>query len=137
MITRKTFLGSLAGLVGIAALGACSSEGSDPDVGVPDGGTPPNADAAIQRDAAAPLDAPAAACAGTGSVSSNHGHVLAVPTADVMAGTEKSYNIRGTSAHPHVVVITASMFATLRTARTLTVTSSLDAGHSHGVTVTC
>jgi len=132
MMTRKQFLGSLAGLAGLAALGACKKEDGD-DV-MPDAPKQPMPDAPLQQP-----DAPVMmACTTAQSmIASNHGHVLTISAADLMAGIEKTYDIRGASAHPHTVTITAAMFAMLKQARTLSVVSSTDANHTHSVTVTC
>lgn len=67
----------------------------------------------------------------------NHGHVLEIPAADLDATTEKTYNIQGTAAHPHTLVFTAAQMAELKGGASVTVTSSLDASHTHDVTVTC
>ncbi|HMY36838.1 MAG TPA: hypothetical protein PKO47_01875 [bacterium] len=70
------------------------------------------------------------------SISGNHGHTLSVSKADVAAGTEKTYNITGSSAHSHSVTITAEHFAQLA-ANTSIVITSTPSGHSHQVTVSC
>jgi hypothetical protein len=135
MMTRKNFLRSFAGL-GIGALViACSKS---------DGAEEPTVDAAKAVDApkspdAPPLDGPpGSVCATTNAmVSANHGHAAAIPAADVMAGVEKSYDIKGGSQHPHTITVTAAMFAMLKAGTMVVVTSSNDAGHTHNVTVTC
>src|SRR5215813_2394247 len=71
------------------------------------------------------------------AISANHGHTLFVPAADVMAATEKSYNIRGTADHPHNITITQAQFGILAQGQTFVVTSTNDAGHTHNVTVAC
>jgi hypothetical protein len=119
-MTRIDFLRTLAG-AGAAALGtsvllACGSDDEDDD-----GGGDPN-------------------CAANGTratIGANHGHALTVAMADVTAAVEKSYDIRGSSDHPHTVTITAAQFATLATNNSLQVSSSSDAGHTHTITVTC
>ncbi|MBA3818434.1 MAG: hypothetical protein H0X17_06045 [Deltaproteobacteria bacterium] len=138
MMTRFQFLRSLAGLgvgvVGVSVLGACSSddEGTNPDAAT----NQPPADAAPGVDA--PADAPAMTCAATtAAIGTNHGHTITVAPADVAAAVDKTYAIKGTSAHPHSVRITAAQFVTLRTTGSLTVSSSTDANHAHTVTVTC
>ena len=70
-------------------------------------------------------------------IASNHGHELVVPVADVEIGQDKTYDIQGTSAHPHTVTLSAADFSVLGTGATVTVTSSNDAGHTHQVTVSC
>jgi len=84
-------------------------------------------------------DAPmTSTCATTNiMIATNHGHAGMVPAADVMAGVEKQYNIKGASAHPHTITVTAAMFAMLKAGSAVMVTSSNDAGHTHVVTITC
>jgi hypothetical protein len=48
-------------------------------------------------------------------ISGNHGHVLMLTVADIMAGTQKCYDVRGTATHSHYITVTAADFATLRT----------------------
>jgi hypothetical protein len=70
-------------------------------------------------------------------IGSNHGHELVVSLADVMAGVEETYGIQGTSMHPHTVTLTAEHFMMLQQGMEVVVDSSMDAGHTHAVTVTC
>lgn len=138
MMTRLQFLRSL-GQLGLAAvvLPACKKDDDSP---LPDASNQQNPDASVggvdapkQMDAAMPQD-----CASTGAtIGTNHGHTITVTAAEANAGVEKTYNIQGTSLHPHTVTITAANFTALRTAGTITVTSSMDNGHTHNVTVTC
>ena len=74
---------------------------------------------------------------GAESISDNHGHELVVPARDVAQGVERTYDITGTSSHPHTVILTASDFETPRQGGIVMVTSSSDASHSHEVTVSC
>jgi hypothetical protein len=70
-------------------------------------------------------------------IGSNHGHELVVPLADVEAGVEATYNIQGTSMHPHSVTLTAEHFTMLQQGMQVVVDSSMDAMHTHAVTVSC
>jgi phage gp45-like len=70
-------------------------------------------------------------------ISANHGHKLTVPAADVTAHVTKTYSIKGTSGHDHLVTITAAQFAQLGAGHAITVASTNSAGHTHSVTVTC
>lgn len=70
-------------------------------------------------------------------VGSNHGHALAIPLADAVAGVAKSYNIQGASVHPHTVAITALQFKQLGAGAVLTLQSTVGAGHTHAVKVSC
>ena len=128
-ITRKEFLGRLiqgaAGLAGIAMVVGCGSSTSGD----------PTPDASSGGDAGG-----TAACATNGTVStieSNHGHVLIVSKADVTTGAQKSYDITGTADHPHTVTVTVDMFARLKGNTSITMASTTDDGHSHGVIVMC
>jgi hypothetical protein len=130
-ITRKQFLGSIAGGTVTLLIQACggggSSSGSSTATG---GGMYGN-----------PM--PTSACGASGAeIAGNHGHVLSVPTADLSSTTAKSYSIMGTATHDHSLTLSAADLATLKTGGTVTVTSSVtDApgfgAHSHSVTVTC
>jgi hypothetical protein len=42
-------------------------------------------------------------------------HSVTVSAADVAAGVQRAYNIRGASDHGHTLALTAAHFATLRT----------------------
>lgn len=94
----------------------------------------PESDAGGDADAA-PSVCPNGATAAT--ISSNHGHVLVVPTEDVIAGIEKTYGIKGTSSHPHTVTLGAKQLAQLAAGATVIATSSTDSGHAHIVKVIC
>lgn len=137
MMTRQEFLRSLAGLSAGAFVVACTKSDGSPEPTVdaksPDGPGPTIDAPPVKMDAP-----PAMSCNTTSSqISANHGHALTVPIADVMAGVDKMYNIKGASAHPHMITITAAQFAMIKANTAITVTSSNDAGHTHDVTVTC
>ncbi len=133
MMTRKHFFHSLVGLglgvFGVATLSACSSGGDGGDDPIMD---PPDA-------AATPTPTPKSCTTnGTGvTIGANHGHVMTVSKEDVTDGKQKTYNIQGTSTHPHTVVVTAAMFAMLKTGTSVMATSTTDSGHSHPITVSC
>ncbi|HEY5938574.1 MAG TPA: hypothetical protein VIU61_28175 [Kofleriaceae bacterium] len=138
-MTRSEFLRFVAGLGTLTlAAAACkkSEDGQDPV------DAPGAADAApIDSPSGTTdggIDAPPMACsAPKTTIGGNHGHSFVVPPADVAAGVEKSYNIKGGSAHPHTVVVTAAMFADLKMNKVVTANSSEDADHIHTVTVSC
>lgn len=71
------------------------------------------------------------------SIGSNHGHTLTVSKEDVTAGTEKTYDITGSSDHPHEVLVTADHFATLKNGTSVTIESTSVFSHTHSVTVSC
>ncbi len=146
MMNRNEFLRSsasfAAAMFGIGALAACKDDGG---VGSPDataGGpsdAPKPADAGT--DASPGIDASTgmASCSMNGTlvaIGGNHGHTLVVSKADVAAGTQKMYSIRGASAHNHTVVVTAAQFAMLAANTSISLVST-PTDHSHPVTVSC
>jgi hypothetical protein len=70
-------------------------------------------------------------------VGKNHGHVFAVTLADVTAGVEKTYQIAGTSTHPHAVTLTVEDMKTLLKGELLRTTSTQGLTHVHRVHVRC
>jgi hypothetical protein len=147
MMTRLEFLRSLVGVgasvVGIAALGACGTDTDpgrdDPDPGPDAGTTPGDENPAIDAGMEAPGDAgpQPMTCSPSTVIGSNHGHAMVMLAADLDSTSTKTYQIRGTSDHPHTVTITPAQFATLRANGTLTVSSSVDDDHPHTVVITC
>ena len=142
-LTRSQFLrlfaGAGIGAIGLSNLAACGgSDENQPDASTGDPDAPGNVDAAIDGP---PIDSPMAGnCAQNGTavtIGNNHNHAMTVPAADVVAGAEKIYQIQGTSGHPHTVTVTALMFMRLQQNMTVTVTSSLDAAHTHLITIAC
>ena len=67
----------------------------------------------------------------------NHGHVLTVPGSQLAAPADHTYNIQGAADHTHEVALTMADLQTLATGGTVTVTSSLGAGHTHSCSVHC
>jgi hypothetical protein len=143
MMTRKQFLRSLAGLAGAGAgllvIGCNHGDGAPGPVADAAPAQPTDAPATMIDAPAAMVDAPpATTCAGTNAtVGTNHGHAATIPAADITAGVEKTYDIKGTSGHPHTIKVTAAMFAMLKAGMPVMVTSSLDANHTHAVTISC
>lgn len=69
-------------------------------------------------------------------------HALEVPAADVVAGIEKTYDIRGDNVgHTHSVTITAANFESLQVGDPISVLTSNNGpvgfGHEHTVQLTC
>lgn len=137
MITRKQFLRSLAGIGAGAFVVACTKSDGEPQPGID--AAPQTPDAPKPPVDAAPMDAPmSGTCATTNAtISANHGHAAMVPSADVMAGVAKTYNIQGASGHPHTIMVTPAMFTMLKAGQMVVVASSNDAGHTHNVTIAC
>jgi hypothetical protein len=71
------------------------------------------------------------------SIYANHGHVLTVTKADVIAGVEKVYNIQGSATHAHLVTITAALFTQLQANMAADTTSTLADLHDHAIVVSC
>jgi hypothetical protein len=122
-LTRKQFLssmmGAVAGAAGVALLVGCSSSDSSPDA------------AGGGKD-----------CVANGTtvdIGGNHGHTLTVAKADVSAAADKTYDIMGTSAHTHSVVVTAALFNTLKANTGVMVTSTAGGadGHTHTISIGC
>lgn len=139
-MTRSEFLRLFAGLGTLTlAAAACkkSEDGQDPvDASSADAPETPIDSPAGTVDGG--VDAPAGACpTPKTTIGGNHGHAFVVAAADIEAGVEKSYNIKGSSGHPHTVVVTAAMFADLKLNKAVTATSSEDADHVHPVTLSC
>ncbi|MCK0157078.1 hypothetical protein MWU65_07810 [Cellulophaga sp. F20128] len=71
------------------------------------------------------------------TISGNHGHVLTVSKAEVVAGTSKTYDIQGTAGHAHSVTLTSEDFTTLKINLSIVIASTTDAGHTHAITIAC
>ncbi|MEQ9426247.1 MAG: hypothetical protein RJQ09_17615 [Cyclobacteriaceae bacterium] len=122
---RKSFIKKMlnAMLIGAPLLAAasCSSDDDDDNNDDMGPGTTPN-------------------CIDNGtssSIGTNHGHTLSVPQADITAGVDKQYNIRGASDHPHTVTVSAANFAALQSNQSIQVASTSDNGHSHTINISC
>jgi hypothetical protein len=141
MMNRKQFLWSVAGLAGGSVLAACNGDNQRRLVDAPpapiDAPECTTASRCVNVDAEVDAGTPVS-CSSTGAVvGDNHGHAVVVSDADITAGVEKTYDIRGTSGHAHAITITAALFAKLRTHMAITVPSTEVGGHTHDVTVTC
>ena len=69
-------------------------------------------------------------------------HLLVIPVEDVIAGTERIYDIRGdNTGHAHTVTITAADFEALQDGLSVSVTSSgngaVGASHTHDIVISC
>ena len=72
-----------------------------------------------------------------GAVSGNHGHALAIPSADLDSAAAVTYDIRGNADHPHSVTFTPAQLQQLKAGQSVTVLSTTNASHDHSVTATC
>jgi hypothetical protein len=142
LISRKQFLDTSLALAGAAVglkLLGCSDDttpGKDSGAGA-DGST---ADQGTGADSGPSSDGSAGNCLANGAtptIGTNHGHTMSLPKADIAAGVTKTYDIQGTSAHPHSVTVTAADFAKLQNNQSVTLTSTRDDNHTHSVTLVC
>lgn len=69
-----------------------------------------------------------------GSISANHGHTARITSAQLAAGGALVLDIRGTSAHPHTVSLSAADVSAIAAGQTISRESSFDDGHTHTVT---
>jgi len=128
-ITRKGFLGAAAGGTVLLFLQACGGGGGDYSSAPAPAPTPPPPP---------PAPAPPGQCTPASAViSGNHGHVLAIPAADLDSTTDKSYSIHGTATHDHTVTFTVGLLQMLKNGQTVMATSTETNSHSHSVSVSC
>ncbi len=69
-------------------------------------------------------------------ISRNHGHVFAMTLEKLQANGTKSYNIQGSSGHPHMVDITANVLTALTKNNVVEIESTTVSGHSHVLRLT-
>lgn len=115
-MTRKVFLRRLAGGAGLVAIGGCGGGGGDY------------------------VGSPTVTPAGAGclaAIADNHGHVLAIPAADLDSAVDKTYSIQGGADHTHSVTFTAAQLAALKAGKAVSVTTTVTLDHSHAITESC
>jgi hypothetical protein len=117
-ITRKQFVGGAAAGSVLLLFQGCGGGGGS-------AGNPP-----------AP---PAGSVCGSSDaqISGNHGHTLAIASADLDSMVDKTYSIFGAAGHDHSVTFTPAQLAQLKAKQPVTVTSTTNIGHTHAVTATC
>jgi hypothetical protein len=113
-LSRKAFLIQIAGGGWLLATTGCGGGGSDNNTVAPPAGS---------------------GCGAT--ISGNHGHVLAIDTADLTSTTDKTYDIQGGATHSHTVTFTAAQLAQLKAGTAVSVTSSMTNSHDHGISEVC
>jgi hypothetical protein len=118
-MTRKRFLGTLGTGTVVLWLQACGGGGGGGGYGTGGGG-----------------GGGGLSC-GASSISSNHGHSLAIDEADLTSTTAKTYSIMGTAGHDHTVTFSPDQLAQLKAGQSVVVESSVGASHSHSVTAHC
>ena len=151
-LDRRTFtLGALATVV--AGCGNPTIPEDTDDAVVPDDPTPPGDTAGdtASTDTAPPVDtgptepvdtAPPepSLCltdGATAQVAIDPTHRLFVPVEDIVAGVQKTYDIRGSSLHNHRVTLTPDHFARLAAGEMVEVYSTIDLFHDHLVLLLC
>ncbi len=125
-ITRSEFCSALVSASALLILQGCGG-GSDYS----------SSPAPAPGPAPGPGPAPAPQCGASGAaIAGNHGHVLAIPRADLDSAMPIAYHIQATAGHDHIVALSSTQLQMLKAGDTLTVTSSFN-GHDHVVTVNC
>jgi hypothetical protein len=76
------------------------------------------------------------ACGAIG-ITANHGHALAIPASDLDSMAPLVYSILGTADHDHQVVLSPAQLQTIKGKTPVVVSSSVELGHFHEVTVNC
>jgi hypothetical protein len=121
-ITRKQFLqGGVVTAIVVSALG-CASDDDTGDDGNADDSSGGGGDCSGGAD---------------GVISGNHGHSANVPAADITGAAAHDYDIMGTATHTHTISVSAAQMASLAGGDGVMVTSTMTAGHTHDVTLSC
>ena len=115
-MTRKQFLGSLAGGTVVLLFEGCGGGGSS----YGGGGMP----------------TPSTTCSAT-NITGNHGHALTIQKTDLDSTTDRVYSIMNMATHDHMVTLTVAMLVLLKAGLPVTVTSTTTLAHNHDVTVRC
>ena len=117
MLDRKEFLTGIAGVTVTLIVTACGGGDSQgTPAGEGDGNCMDDIDIAI---------------------TSNHGHALQVPFADVDSGQSKTYSIKGTADHDHSITLTTADFSDLKNSKKVIKESTNNSGHSHPMQIIC
>lgn len=114
-MTRKRFLGSMAGGTVVLLIQSCGGGG-----GYSGGGTP----------------TPSTTCSAS-NITGNHGHSVTIAKTDLDSTTDKVYSIMGSATHDHTITLSPTMLAQLKAGMQVTVTTTTTLSHNHDVTVTC
>jgi len=123
-ISRKVFLLQIAGGGFMLALGGCGGGGGDAAPAPP----PAPAPAPSQATNCSPF-----------TFTANHGHVLAIPIADLDSTVARTYSTGGTAPHNHSVTLSPTQLAQLKAGQAVQLTTSV-AGldpHTHDLGGTC
>lgn len=118
-LTRKQFLSAAASGTVLVLLQGCGGGGGDDD----DNNNPPPSGQSCG--------------AGGSAIAGNHGHTLSIPSADLDATTNQTYDITGTANHAHSVTFTPAQLQSLKAGQSVMVTSTTNSAHEHVVTASC
>lgn len=69
----------------------------------------------------------------TSTISRNHGHAFVMTLENFKKNSAMSYNIKGTSSHPHMIDVTANVLAVLLAKNVVDIESTNVVGHTHTV----
>jgi hypothetical protein len=146
-LARRDFVALFAAVAFVTT--ACGGGGSDaapvagppPPAPPPPSPPPPAPPAGSPPPPAPPPPPPPAACGSTG-ISSNHGHALVIPVADLDSATFKTYDIEGAADHGHTVTLLPVHLAQIKAGTPVILNSTIGSSstaldHSHSVTVSC
>ena len=125
------------GADGTGGRGAGGASGGSGDGGMSDAASPPDVQPPAEDMGAAPLACPRVTARINGNHEEGGRHLLAVPSEDLRAGVEKTYEIAGMSAHSHTVTLTVEHFAALNRAEDVEVMSADVEDHTHLVRIRC
>ncbi len=114
-LTRKAFCARLTGAGVVLLIQACGGGGDSP--------------------AAPSLSPSGAGCSDT--IAANHGHVLAIATAELDSTTDKVYDIQGSADHAHNVTLTVANLRALKAGTPVTVLTSITLAHQHSISIQC
>lgn len=134
-LTRKEFLtvGALAGATVTLLLTGCGSDDDGGGSGGAGGGTGGSGGTGGGTGGAG--GSSGSPC--TADIVGNHGHVLDIPAADLDSTDAKTYSIQGSSVHDHTITLTPANLADLKAGTSVSVDSTVEAAHSHSITITC
>ena len=116
-ITRRVFSQAMTGSATLLLVHGCGGA-SDSD----SGGVAPSA----------------TSCHASGTaISLNHGHALFIPLIDLDSVVAKTYSSRGSADHDHTVTLEVAQLRQLKVGASVTVEASVQAAHTHVVTLAC
>ncbi len=70
----------------------------------------------------------------SGSITNNHGHTVVLTEAQLQAGAAVTLDLTQGGGHTHTVALSADQVQAIEGGDTVSVTSSVNSGHSHNVT---